>query len=68
MQLLVEGETAHEVLENARRRSVVPVRPHEVARPDGKLTWHLVHDRTLEVLEPIDPKYMESETAVVRRT
>ena len=68
MRLLTEGETAAEVIENARRRSVVPVRPHEVPGPDGNVAWYLVHDRTLEVLEPMDPKDMESETAVVPRT
>lgn len=68
MRLLTEGSTAAEVVENARHRSVVPVRPHEVPAADGTLAWHLVHDRTLEVLEPMDPKDMASETAVVRRT
>jgi 8-oxo-dGTP pyrophosphatase MutT (NUDIX family) len=68
MRLLTEGETAAEVIENARRRSVVPVRPHEVPGPDGNVAWYLVHDRSLEVLEPMDPKDMESETAVARRT
>ena len=68
MKLLLNGESAAQVVENARRLSVVPVRPHEVLGADGELSWHLVHDRTLEVLEPMDPKDMASETAVVQRT
>jgi len=68
MRLLTTGETAAEVVENARKRNVVPVRPHEVPQPDGRLAWHLVNDRTMEVLEALDPKDMASETAVVRRT
>jgi hypothetical protein len=67
MRLLTEGSTAAEVIENARQRKVVPVRPHEVPGPDGELAWHLVHDRTLEVLEPMDPKDMRSEAAAESR-
>jgi 8-oxo-dGTP pyrophosphatase MutT (NUDIX family) len=68
MRLLMNGDTAADVVENSRGQHVVPVRPHEVALPTGELAWHLVHDRTMEVLEPMDPKDMASETAVVRRT
>ena len=68
MRLLMTGNTAVEVVENARALNIVPVRPHEVPQPDGSVAWHLVHDRTMEVLEPLDPKDMASETAVVRRT
>ena len=68
MRLLMNGDSAADVVENSRGRHIVPVRPHEVPAPNGELAWHLVHDRTMEVLEPMDPKDMASETAVVRRT
>jgi len=68
MDLLTRGETAAQVVEAARASQVVPVRPHEVPQADGDLAWYLVHDRTMEVLDPMDPKDMASETAVVRRT
>ena len=68
MRLLMNGDTAADVVNNSRGRHIVPLRPHEVINADGELAWHLVHDRTMEVLEAMDPKDMESETAVVRRT
>jgi 8-oxo-dGTP pyrophosphatase MutT (NUDIX family) len=51
LDVLARHASAAEALEAVRALPVAPLLPHPFPGEDGEVVWHLVHDRTREVLD-----------------
>ena len=63
---LAQHATVEDALRRLRRLDVVPLLPAPYLADDGSIGWRLVHDRTREVVAPVDEPHASETDGVAR--